>query len=469
VTTDPAEEAAVDRIAELLRRQIGLRPEANLRGRLRRSIRDEAAAHDGDLDAYQNVLLASPASMQSLVNRVTVQETHFFRHVEHFEVLGRDILPSLTPPVTLWSAACSNGQEAYSLAILLDELRIAGAVVATDLSTSAVKRTAAGRYATRELTGLSPERIARHLTHGSHGWRINDNIRSRVTTMQHNLLEPIPEIARPSQVVFCRNVLIYFSREHARAFVTRLADQMPTAAVFLGSAEAMWPISHRFETVHTGETFYYRPRSAAAARRAMYPGDLGRAGAVPAPRSQGQPSDGHAPTGRTHAEASRASLRPDGSVRSDGGVRSGGVVRSDAGARPDGSHRSSAHHVGAPRAPVRPARTARPPTDRPAPDSMDPVALSRIGQQALDAGDYAAAVIAFRKCAYLTPDSAVAHLHLGLALEASGDLTSARRAFRASRRAALHPASPDVEDSIGGYATSELLRLLDAKQQMIGR
>ena len=93
-----------------------------------------------------------------------MQETAFFRHPEQFEVLARDVLPTLPQPVKIWSAGCANGQEPFSLAMLLEEQGIAGSVIGTDLSTTALQRTVAARYVTRELSGLSPRRIARHLT-----------------------------------------------------------------------------------------------------------------------------------------------------------------------------------------------------------------------------------------------------------------------------------------------------------------
>ena len=86
--------------------------------------------------------------------------------------------------------------------------------------------------------------------------------------------------------------------------------------------------------------------------------------------------------------------------------------------------------------------------------------------EALDEGDHRSAVVAFRKCAYLTPDNALAHLHLGLALEASGDIRSARRAFGTARRTVLETASANDNHALGGYATTELLRLLDTKRQV---
>ena len=103
--------------------------------------------------------------------------------------------------------------------------RIDGSVIATDLATAAVRRTAAARYHTRELTGLSPARIARYLTNTDGTWQINKPIRNRVTVFRHNLLDPLPDRIRSCQVVFCRNVLIYFSPHHSRAFLERLADE----------------------------------------------------------------------------------------------------------------------------------------------------------------------------------------------------------------------------------------------------
>jgi chemotaxis protein methyltransferase CheR len=369
--------------------------------------------------------------LQSLLNRVTVQETAFFRHPEHFEVLARDILPTLPQPVTIWSAGCANGQEAYSLAMLLEEQGIAGTVIASDLSTAALQRTADARYTARELTGLSAERIAAHGTLTSHHWQIHDRLRARVRIVRHNLIEPLPEVARSCQVVFCRNVLIYFSAEHARPMLDRLADALPAALVFLGSAETMWSISDRYQTVRVGDTFYYRRSSVrSASLPAVAPPALdvaGRAtvGPLPVPSRPVPVSSGPvaAPSGPVAAPSGPLPV-PSGSPS----VSSKSVHEDDSAAATD---------------------------------------LKRAGQQALNNGDHAAAVVAFRKCAYLTPDDAVAHLYLGLALEASGDLVSAQRAFRAARQATLSMASGHIEHAIGGYAPAELLRLLDSKRQVL--
>ena len=406
-------DAVVDQVTKLLNAQIGLRPEPTLRGRLRRCIRDEAAATGIELTTYAGTL-TQPDALQRLLNRITVQETSFFRHPEHFEVLARDVLPHLSQPVTIWSAGCANGQEAYSLAMVLEEQGIAGNVIASDLSTAALNRTDAGRYAPREVSGLSPARLARHMTHSGKGWQVNDAIRNRVSTMRHNLVDPLPDRVRPAQVVFCRNVLIYFSPERTRAFLDQVADALPQGGyLFLGSAESIWPVSDRFETVRVDETFIYRRRTAPAPAPARVPGSVLGPLPVPVPVPV-------RPVEQPPARSARRAVR--------------------------------AH---------RPALAAVPA------NAESPNGLARDGQQALDAGDTQLAIVAFRKWAYLAPDDAIAHLHLGLALEAAGDQPSAQRAFGAARRALLHGEEGHVDSAMEGYAADELLGLLASKQQVV--
>lgn len=395
-------EAVIDRVAELLHLQIGLRAEPGLRARLRRCVCDEAAAQGKDMETYL-VTLAGPAgALHSLVDRVTVQETSFFRHPEHFEILARDILPNLRPPVTIWSAACANGQEAFSLAMLLDDQRIDGSVIATDLATAAVRRTAAARYHTRELTGLSPARIARYLTNTDGTWQINKPIRNRVTVFRHNLLDPLPDRIRSCQVVFCRNVLIYFSPHHSRAFLERLAEALPAgASVFLGSAETIWQITDRFKAVRIDDSFVHRRRRDAA--------PIARTIAGTTVRAPEQIREAPFPT--------RLVARPP----------------------PEPATTGSDH-----------ARQA--------------ALMARGGQQALAADDHRSAVIAFRKWAYLAPDDVMAHLHLGLAFEAAGDQPSAQRAYGVAKRTLTHADPARVEQAIEGYATEELRRFLATKE-----
>jgi chemotaxis protein methyltransferase CheR len=221
-------------------------------------------------------------------------------------------------------------------------------------------------------------------------------------------------------VVFCRNVLIYLSPEQTRLVLNRIADALPHAAtLFVGAAETVWQVSDRFKATHVGDTFVYQRRAVAAAPREQAP----RRDAPPILRA------GATRTGR---KRSKDTAR----------TRSGPAATGESNSAVNPTHGSTADS-----------------------QSNDQVAmLEKMAQDAVAMGDYDAAVVAFRKCAYLKPHDAVAQLHLGLALEASGDQSSAQRAFAAARRA-LVEAGPDASPAgLEGYAPSELLRLLESKQ-----
>jgi len=415
VTSGQALEEIVDQVCALLLQRIGLRTDRTLRGRVRRAVRDEALERSKDPIAYFDMLAMGGDVVQSLLNRVTVQETAFFRHPEHFDVLARDILPTLPRPVTIWSAGCANGQEAFSLAMLLEEQGIDGGVIATDLSTAAVQRTAAARYSTRELSGLSPERVSRHMRRTGAEWEVTRPVRERVRPLQHNLLDPLPPMIRSCQIVFCQNVLIYLSPAHARGLLDRVADGFPvTTPVFLGAAETMWQLSDRFKAVAIRSTFVYR----SAPDR------------IPA-----STTDPASVTGAPRPAADRPVLRRPEAVP--------GNELADRRRRRPGPD----------------AERARAEPESPSAAEL----LAKTGQDAVAAGHYHAAVVAFRKCAYLLPSDPVTQLHLGLALEAAGDGLSAHRAFASARRALLTASRAPGHDGVEGYASGELIRLIDTK------
>jgi len=388
----------------LLARRVGLRLDPAIRGRLSRCVAEEAAAHRVDAADYVGRLDEEPKLLQDLLNRVTVQETSFFRDPGQFDAL-RTILPGLPSPLVVWSAGCANGQEPYSLAMTLADAGVpAWRVVATDVSTRALTRTRGARYADRELRGLDDHRRARHLSRAGHDWQVADILRSRVDVLHHNLVaEPPPFEPGTCDVVFCRNVLIYLREEDVLAFLERLALWMrPGGWLFLGYSESLWQVTDRFQLVRVGDAFVYRHRDPRA--HAAQPPGSGQRIAHPAVQSAGQ---------------KRKTERP------------------------------------------RPPRRPRPPVPTPAPVEIQD--LLAAGEAAMNAEDLALAVATFRKAAYLDPDQPVAHLHLGLALEASGEETAARRAFGAARAGLDRSGTAAVEAVLEGYHVDELVRLLDAK------
>ena len=369
--------------ARILGRRVGLRLDPVGQSRLRRCVQEAAEARHQEVPAFVAALERDPGALQDLLDRVTVQETAFFRDEAQFEALATEVLPALRGPVTAWSAGCANGQEAYSLAMVLAESTVADwRVLATDVSTRALARTRAARYRPKELAGVSAERRDRWFQRDADGWRVKASLRDRVTVTRMNLVgDPLPGGPGTCPVVLCRNVLIYFRPEDVVAFLERLARWMPVDSyLFLGYSESLWQVTDAFRLTRLGDSFAYRP--------------------------------------------------------------------ADAPSRPPE------------RAPPPPVPRRRPPV----PDDLPEVtALLAEGETAAAVGDYDAAVVAFRKAAYLEPDHPIAHFHLGVALEAAGHAAAARRAYAAARAALDRAGSAQVEAALEGYRADELVTLLGDK------
>ena len=156
----------LDDVAALLRRRHGLRFDSAGRRRLARGIEETARRAGTTPAALARRLGADAAAEHDLLDRVTLQEPSWFRDPATWAALRETVLPAALardPELEIWSAGCAHGQEAWSLAMLLDELGAPRArIVASDVSGGAVARAVAGRYAERELRGLDPERRARH-------------------------------------------------------------------------------------------------------------------------------------------------------------------------------------------------------------------------------------------------------------------------------------------------------------------
>jgi chemotaxis protein methyltransferase CheR len=267
--------------AGLLSRRVGLRLDPALRHRLERCVREGADAHHLELDTYVTALEASPALFQDLLNRVTVQETAFFRDPGQYDALARRVLPGMNSPALVWSAGCANGQEAYSLAITLAESGLADwRVLATDVSTQALGRAAEGRYLEREMTGISASHRQRYFQPDGAAWAIVPWLKQRVDFQRHNLMTDVPPFEPGScPVIFCRNVLIYVSPADLLAFLDRLIPWMsPDGYLFLGYSESLWQVTDRFRLVSLGDAFAYQK---AGARQSLQKTPPPLAGAQP--------------------------------------------------------------------------------------------------------------------------------------------------------------------------------------------
>jgi chemotaxis protein methyltransferase CheR len=222
----------------------------------------------------------SSTLFERIVDAMTTNETLWFRDGFPFEILKQVILPEQSTAratgVRIWSAACSSGQEPYTLSICMEEYLRAnpGAlpangvqIVATDLSPSMLEAARAGRYDSAAIArGLSEERRRQYFLHRHGHWEIRDELKRRVSFREHNLMQGFEPLGR-FQVIFCRNVLIYFSAALKRDILARLAAALqPGGYLFLGAAEAITGHSDAFEMLRLPQGIVYRLKRAGQPR-----------------------------------------------------------------------------------------------------------------------------------------------------------------------------------------------------------
>ncbi len=207
-----------------------------------------------------------------VLDAMTNNETWFFRDFEPFEVLRTTVLPEIVQrrqaekKLTIWSAAASTGQEAFSIAMLIREhfptlLSWDLGMLATDISDRALARAQQGVFSQLEVNrGLPAQLLVKYFEQVNLEWRISPTVRNMVSFQRMNLAEPWQN-GSPVDVVFLRNVLIYFDVDTKKAILNRLVGRLsPRGYVFLGCAETMLNLSDDFERVQCGKVFCYRLR-----------------------------------------------------------------------------------------------------------------------------------------------------------------------------------------------------------------
>jgi chemotaxis protein methyltransferase CheR len=226
-----------------------------------------------DVDAYVTSLRVRPnaAASRLVVEALTTNETSWFRDIDPFLTLRKAVLPELvkTRPqrrLRIWCAACSTGQEPYSVAMtVMDEASVAGwktEIVATDLSEEVLARSRAGRYSQLEVNrGLPVAELMRHFVRDGAEWQIAPSLASMVTFRALNLMRPFGPMGR-FDVVFLRNVLIYFDMETKRDILRRVREVLaPDGFLFLGAAEMTMGVDDAWERVPVGRSSVYRLRT----------------------------------------------------------------------------------------------------------------------------------------------------------------------------------------------------------------
>jgi chemotaxis protein methyltransferase CheR len=221
------------------------------------------------VDAYVRGLRGVPRQHEydRVVEALTTNETSWFRDVAPFKALTDHVAPELLTArpgmsvLKVWSAACSTGQEAYSIGMsLLDsapDLRVQ--IAATDLSEEVLAKGRAGRYSQLEVNrGLPAPMLVKHFTRTGTEWEISQRLRSAVTFSKNNLMHA-PPATGPFDVVFLRNVLIYFDLATKRDVLRRARSVVrPGGYLFLGAAETTIGIDDDWERIPVGRSSVYR-------------------------------------------------------------------------------------------------------------------------------------------------------------------------------------------------------------------
>lgn len=221
---------------------------------------------------------SDPELNKVVIEAMTTNESFFFRDIKPFESLKSAVLPQLVPArkaagakkIRIWSAACSSGQEPYTIAMVLNEepallQGLEFEIIGTDLSTEILEKAREGIYTQFEAQrGLPITLLMKYFTQVGEHWQINEKIRNQVDLRPANLLQDIGQFGK-FDVIFCRNVLIYFDAPTKTDILGRMRKQMPDDGhLFLGGAETVVGVSDCFTTVQ-GERGVYAVNSGVAA------------------------------------------------------------------------------------------------------------------------------------------------------------------------------------------------------------
>jgi chemotaxis protein methyltransferase CheR len=200
----------------------------------------------------------------NLIDAISTNHTFFFRENAHFDFLRQTVVPEMKargkregwPRLNVWSAASSTGEEPYSIAITLAESLPDWSwhIEATDISRRVLEKARNGIYKQETVSKMPPEQLKRYFQRGfgpqDGNYRVKSELRDQVEFRHLNLLDGEPPFREPFQVIFCRNVMIYFDRPTQEELVNKLARHLvPGGYLMVGHAESLTAIKHPFDSV----------------------------------------------------------------------------------------------------------------------------------------------------------------------------------------------------------------------------
>jgi chemotaxis protein methyltransferase CheR len=388
-------------IADLLAARAGLQfndaARPSTEAAIRRAMRH---ANLADVSAYARLIGRDPELLSALLAEVTVGETYFFREPAQFRFVQESVLPGAPCPFRAWSAGCSTGEEAYSLAMLFESVGMADArVLGTDISQPALSRARDGVYRPWSLRGQGTALCEPFLTRKGELFRVQDSIRRRVDFACLNLAEDCyPSLATGTwglDLIFCRNVLIYLDPATIQAIAVRLfAALRPGGWLLTASSDPPLQGLAAFATRVIEERIYYQKPTSEMPIAEAPPVRLPALEQVEAP-----------------VEASKTPPRPP--IVAHSPPELAGQIRARANVDLAGAERACGEAL------------------RQRPLSAELHYLHAL--LLLAAGYDSRAIAALRRVLFIDRSLAVAHFTLGTMLERRGDTEGARRAYRKAR------------------------------------
>lgn len=225
-------------------------------GRLSKRLRH---LHLDDYEAYHDHCIASPEELETMINTITTNETSFFRESHHFDFMAEMILPQVKGgPFRVWSAAASIGAEGYSIAMELDDIltprTIEWEVIGTDINTEVLEQASSGLYPIRFADQIDESYLKRYCLRGTGKhegeFLIDDYLRSKVTFQSANLMAPIPSELGKFDVIFLRNMLIYFDNVNKKRIIENVLKVLkPGGYLFIGHAETIGHITSSVQQI----------------------------------------------------------------------------------------------------------------------------------------------------------------------------------------------------------------------------
>ncbi|MDD5928197.1 MAG: protein-glutamate O-methyltransferase CheR [Spirochaetales bacterium] len=219
------------------------------------------------VDDYYKLITSDHEEMKRMLDAVTTNLTRFFRNQPHFDALEKYVIPHVLEEkkktgdktVRVWSAGCSTGEEPYTIAMLLKRILPVGydfQVTASDISLKSLMVGQSGFYADNKVDGIPPDYLSQYFTKSAGGYQVNKEIMSKVKFDYHNLKNDSG--MRNLDVIFCRNVLIYFDEPAQLAVINRFYNSMaPQSYLFIGHSESLFGMKTDFEFLKTEWACFY--------------------------------------------------------------------------------------------------------------------------------------------------------------------------------------------------------------------